>query len=65
VEVKEGNTHPPEDCNPLVVLGLVVSEAAYLVAQHLLVEGGNLEHVGASSLHSHCKLLHRHFHRHR
>jgi hypothetical protein len=62
--VEDGDTHPTEDRNPLIALGLVVGEATDFVVRLLLVESGNREHVGAPLLTSHCKLLHRHFDHH-
>jgi len=62
--VKDGDAHLPEDCNPLVALGLVVGEAVDLVVQPVLVAGGDRKHVGPPSLQSNCKLLQWHLRQH-
>ena len=51
LQVKNGNTHPPEDRDPRVPLDLVVGEAVDFVIHLALVEGGNRDHVGAPSSH--------------
>jgi hypothetical protein len=63
-QVEDGDAHPPEDCNPLVALGLVVGEAVDLVVQPVLVAGGDRKHVGPPSLQSNCKQFQRHFRQH-
>ena len=63
-QVEDGDAHPPEDCNPLVALGLVVGEAVDLVVQPVLVAGGDRKHVGPPSLQSNCKLLQWHLRQH-
>jgi hypothetical protein len=66
LQVKNGNTHPPEDRDPLVSLDLVVDKAEDMVVRPVSVEGGEHEHVDAPSLlQSHCEVLHRHFGYHR
>ena len=64
LQVKNGDTHPPEDRDPLVPLDLVVGEAVDFVIHLALVEGGNREHVGAPSLQPHGKILNRHLGHH-
>jgi hypothetical protein len=59
-QVEHVDAHPPENCDPLVSLGLVVGETVDLVEQSILVEGGNHKHVFAPWLHPHCEVLHRH-----
>jgi hypothetical protein len=64
--VKDRDAHAPEGRNPLVSLGLVVSEAAYVVGCHLVVSNcDNREHVGEPLPQPHSKLLQLHFHHHR